>query len=83
MNFRPVFIGAGLTVLLALSLGGGLYYALFRITRDLPRLPADPRELGIRPGSEIYAASGQRIYTFNQNRQWVRWNRLAPMPSMP
>ena len=45
---------------------------------NLPSLPTDPHELGIRPGTEMYAASGERIYTFNQSRQWVPLEHISP-----
>ena len=77
-NLRPLFFGATLSALLAIAIGSGLYYALFRIARDLPSLPADPADLSIRPGTEIFAASGQRIYTFNQSRQWVPLEQISP-----
>ena len=44
----------------------------------MPSLPTDPHELGIRPGTEMYAASGERIYTFNQSRQWVPLKDISP-----
>ena len=78
MNIRPLLIGTALTVVLSLAIGLGLCYALYRIAQDLPSLPTDPAELGIRPGTEIYAASGQRIYTFNQSRQWVSLEHISP-----
>ena len=78
MNIRPLFLGAGLTIFLAFAMGTGLCYMFFRIAQDLPSLPTDPRELSIRPGTEIYAASGQRIYTFNQRRQWVPLQQISP-----
>ena len=72
MNLRPLLIGAIATCILALTAGLGLVYTLHRVVADLPALPADPAELGLRPGTDIYAASGQRIYTFNQSPQWGR-----------
>ena len=65
MNLRPLLIGAIATCILALPAGLGLVYTLHRVVADLPALPADPAELGLRPGTDIYAASGQRIYTLN------------------
>ena len=76
MNRRTLFIGTSLSFLLSLLISLALIYTFYRIAQDLPRLPTNPRELGIRPGTEIYAASGERIYTFNQNRQWVPLERI-------
>lgn len=49
-----------------------------KLVHDLPQLPEDPADLSLRPGTEIYAASGERIYTFNQNRTWVSIDSLPP-----
>ena len=76
MNRRTLFISTSLRFLLSLLIALALCYTFYRIAQDLPRLPTNPRELGIRPGTEIYAASGERIYTFNQNRQWVPLERI-------
>jgi len=75
---RALLIGAVLTVLFVLATGLGVGYAIWRMTPSLPSLPTDPRELGIRPGTEMYAASGERIYTFNQSRQWVPLEHISP-----
>ena len=75
---RALLIGAVLTVLFVLATGLGVGYAIWRMTPNLPSLPTDHRELGIRPGTEMYAASGERIYTFNQSRQWVPLERISP-----
>ncbi len=78
MNLRPLLIGAIATCILALTAGLGLAYALHRVVADLPALPADPAELGLRPGTDIYAASGQRIHAFNQGRQSVPLADISP-----
>ena len=75
---RPLLIGAVLTALLVLATGLGVGYAIWSMAPNLPSLPTDPHELGIRPGTEMYAASGERIYTFNQSRQWVPLERISP-----
>ena len=75
---RALLIGAVLTVFLVLAGGAGVGYVIWRMTPTLPSLPTDPRELGIRPGTEMYAASGERIYTFNQSRQWVPLEHISP-----
>ena len=75
---RALLIGVVLTVLFVLAGGAGVGYAIWRMAPNLPSLPTDPRELGIRPGTEMYAASGERIYTFNQSRQWVRLEDISP-----
>lgn len=75
---RALLIGVVLTVLLVLAGGAGVGYAIWRIAPNLPSLPTDPHELGIRPGTEMYAASGERIYTFNQSRQWVPLEHISP-----
>ena len=75
---RALLIGVVLTVFLILAGGAGVGYAIWRMVPNLPSLPTDPRELGIRPGTEMYAASGERIYTFNQSRQWVRLEDISP-----
>ena len=74
---RPLLIGAVLTVLFVLATGLGVGYVVWRMAPNLPSLPTDSHELGIRPGTEIYAASGERIYTFNQSRQWVPLERIS------
>ena len=75
---RALLIGVVLTVFLILAGGAGAGYAIWRMAPNLPSLPTDPHELGIRPGTEMYAASGERIYTFNQSRQWVRLEDISP-----
>ncbi len=75
---RALLIGVVLTVFLVLAGGAGVGYAIWRMAPNLPSLPTDPHELGIRPGTEMYAASGERIYTFNQSRQWVPLERISP-----
>ena len=75
---RALLIGVVLTVLLVLATGLGVGYAIWRMAPNLPSLPTDPRELGIRPGTEMYTASGERIYTFNQSRQWVPLEHISP-----
>ena len=75
---RALLIGVVLTVLLVLAGGLGAGYAIWRMAPNLPSLPTDPHELGIRPGTEMYAASGERIYTFNQSRQWVPLEHISP-----
>ena len=75
---RALLIGTVLTMLLVLAAGLGVGYAIWRMAPNLPSLPTDPHELGIRPGTEMYAASGERIYTFNQSRQWVPLEHISP-----
>ena len=75
---RALLIGAVLTVLIGVATGLGVGYAIWRMAPNLPSLPTDPHELGIRPGTEMYAASGERIYTFNQSRQWVPLEHISP-----
>ena len=75
---RPLLIGAVLTALFVLATGLGVGYAIWRMAPSLPSLPTDPRELGIRPGTEMYAASGEHIYTFNQSRRWVPLEHISP-----
>ena len=75
---RALLIGVVLTVFFILAGGAGVGYAIWRMSPNLPSLPTDPRELGIRPGTEMYAASGERIYTFNQSRQWVPLKDISP-----
>ena len=75
---RALLIGTVLTALLVLAAGLGAGYAIWRMAPNLPSLPTDLRELGIRPGTEMYAASGERIYTFNQSRQWVPLEHISP-----
>ena len=75
---RALLIGVVLTVFLILAGGAGVGYAIWRMAPNLPSLPTDPHELGIRPGTEMYAASGERIYTFNQSRQWVPLKDISP-----
>jgi len=72
-----------LGTLIALLLAAALALVSFVVFQDvlasLPRLPEDPAELGIRPGTEIFASSGERIYTFNQSRQWASLNQVNPL----
>ena len=75
---RVLLIGVVLALLLVLAAGLGVGYAIQRMAPNLPSLPTDPHELGIRPGTEMYAASGERIYTFNQSRQWVPLEHISP-----
>ena len=75
---RALLIGVVLALLLVLAAGLGVGYAIQRMAPNLPSLPTDPHELGIRPGTEMYAASGERIYTFNQSRQWVPLEHISP-----
>lgn len=74
----PLLAGTILTtcVFLAIALW---FSALLRETiAQLPRLPENPHELSARGGTEIYAANGERIYTFNQSRQWVDLEHISP-----
>lgn len=75
---RALLIGGVLAAGLILATGVGIGYTVWRTAPNLPSLPENPRELGIRPGTEVYAASGERIYTFNQSRQWVPLERISP-----
>ncbi|MEW6755039.1 MAG: PBP1A family penicillin-binding protein [Candidatus Latescibacterota bacterium] len=75
---RPMALGAGLLLLAAAVLLGGAWWWLRQAVARLPRLPDDPAELAIRPGTEVYAATGERIYTFNQTRQWVSLEQVPP-----
>ncbi len=75
---RSLLIGAVLALFLILATGLGVGYVVWRMTPNLPSLPTDPHDLGIRPGTEIYAASGELFYTFNQSRQWVPLEHISP-----
>ena len=75
---RPLLAGtvvAGICACILLLAG---FWMVRSVVRELPRLPDDPAELGIRPGTEIYAASGERLFSFNQTRQWVRVDQISP-----
>jgi penicillin-binding protein 1A len=64
-----------------LLLGGFLlagFLFLRGIAADLPQLPEDRAALAMRPGTEIYAATGERIFTFNQSREWVELKDITP-----
>ncbi len=75
---RPLLVGAACTFVLGSVVALGFYSLLQSVLEDLPRLPEDPAELGLRPGTEIYAASGERIYSFNQSRQWIGLDQVSP-----
>ena len=74
---RPLLIGTIAACLLAIAAGVGALGLLWSVTRNLPRLPENPAELGARPGTEIHAASGKRIYSFNQSREWVALDQIS------
>jgi membrane peptidoglycan carboxypeptidase len=76
---RRPFLAAGAICGVLTVLFLCIAYVLFvRIAAGLPRLPKDPAELAYRSGTEIYAATGERIYTFNQSRTWARLEDLPP-----
>ena len=75
---RPLFIGSAITALIGLVALLALYAFYQSVLEDLPRLPENPAELGLRPGTEIFAASGERMYSFNQTRQWVDLDQVSP-----
>ena len=67
----------GLVLLMAGTAAMGLVQ-FQKVVDGLPQLPEDPAELSVRPGTEIYAATGERIYTFNQNRTWIDIGGVSP-----
>ena len=75
---RPLLTGTALAVLLILAVMIPLLVFLRGVLIELPRLPEDPTELGIRPGTEIFTLSGERIFTFNQNQQWASLDQISP-----
>jgi membrane peptidoglycan carboxypeptidase len=74
---RPLLISGALTAALSLLVALASAWYLSGIIAGLPRLPEDPAELGIRPGTEIYAASGERIFTYNQARRWSSIGQIS------
>ena len=75
---RPLLAGATLAAMLTLVFSLTLFVILRGVIAELPRLPENPTELGIRPGTEIFASSGERIFTFNQTRQWAPLDQISP-----
>ena len=75
---RPLIVGSTIAALLLGAGAGAAYWLVRDVVADLPRLPADPADLGARAGTEIYAASGQRLFSFNQSREWVRIDQVTP-----
>ena len=74
----PLLAGTLLTVCAFLVIALWFSALLRETIAHLPRLPENPNELSARGGTEIYAANGERIYTFNQSRQWVDLERISP-----
>ncbi|NKB68344.1 MAG: PBP1A family penicillin-binding protein [Candidatus Latescibacteria bacterium] len=75
---RPLLWGCLFTGLVVLSAAGVGYWFVRDLMTGLPQLPANPVEMGVRKGTEIFAASGERIFTFNQSRQWVGKDDIEP-----
>ena len=75
---RPLVCGSLLSLIFVLVCGITGFIYLRNITISLPQLPENPALLGVRPGTEIYAATGERIYSFNQSRAWVTLNQVTP-----
>ena len=75
---RPLLYGATATTLICLLLTASAYYLLKNTLETLPRLPSDPTALGLRPGTEIYASNGERIFTFNRSQHWVDLDQISP-----
>lgn len=75
---RPLAVGSGLVILLTGLSSILLFLFLRSMVANLPKLPENPDELGIRPGTEIFAASGERIFTFNQSRQHASLDQISP-----
>ena len=75
---RPLLAGIAIALVgtLVILLAG--YWTIRSVVRELPRLPDNPAELGIRPGTEIYAATGERLFSFKQSREWVRVDQISP-----
>ena len=69
--FTPLLVSGALTAAAALCATLLALWYLYGLVETLPRLPSDPSELGVRPGTEIYAANGERIYTYNRARRWL------------
>ncbi len=74
----PLLVGAGSAAGVTLLFVAAAALLYRDVVEDLPRLPDDPGELAVRPGTEIYAASGERIFSFNISREWARLNQVAP-----
>jgi len=74
----PLIAGTLLATLAFLAAAIGLFLFARETISHLPRLPENPGELSTRGGTEIYAASVERIYTFNQSRQWVGLAHISP-----
>lgn len=74
----PLLVGAAISVALVVTAAVAGLILYIDVLGDLPRLPADPEELAIRPGTEIFAASGQRIYSFNVSRERTSLDAVAP-----
>jgi penicillin-binding protein 1A len=75
---RPLLAGTLLAALAFLIAAIWLVVFMRETIAHLPRLPENPSELSTRGGTKIYAASGERIYTFNQSRQWVDLAHISP-----
>ena len=75
---RPLLAGTAIAALVAAALALSTYHLVKPVLDALPRLPADPTALGIRPGTEIYASSGDLIFTFNRSQNWVGLEHISP-----
>ncbi len=73
---RPLLITFGVSAVVTILILWAAYAQFVRVAAGLPRLPSDPAALATRAGTEIYAASGERIFTFNENRTWTRLQDL-------
>lgn len=78
MSRRLIWIALAVSATVTSLLVGAAWLHVGRIAADLPQLPEDPAHLSLRAGTEIYAASGERIFTFNENRKWTRLVELPP-----
>ncbi len=75
---RPLLVGAAVAGLLLLAcLVAGLLLAI-QVARHLPRLPDSYEELSVRPGTEIFASTGEHIFSFNATRRWAPLAQISP-----
>ena len=52
--------------------------AFLWLVTALPRIPEDPETLTAQPGVNIYAASGELLYTFNRSAVQVTLDEVSP-----